>query len=724
MASVHSISDDSQFPLTEKKREQTWRSTAAELQSTTITRLRRSPDLSFSPFLLFPDDPFVQVWTAFMATLMLYTVLITPYRVAFVDEDTTEWFVLDIVINALFFVDLAFNSLTAYYDEEKNIITSHYLILMRYAKSWLFLDFIACLPVSYIFEGTSNYNNLFKLSRLPRIYRLVRMFRLMRMMKVVKNRAAIMRFMTQFFRISLSMERLFWFVITLVFILHLIACAWVFIGRFNIDSEPDNWITRGGFQDEENLGLYIIAIYWTITTAATIGYGDIHAYNTFERCANSLIMLLGVFIYSYMIGALTNLLGSLDIRKAKLNQKLELLVELSKEYNLSKAFHTKLTSAIEYEHINTNEDLDGLVNSLPSNLRTNLLVIIYEKKIRNNVFFEGRSHHFVAWVAPLLHPARYIEEEFIYREGDLALEMFFITSGQVDFVLIKRPRCVSYTSVVKDYYFGELDLLFSDNKQRLHSTRSETKTELLSFKDEHFEELMRTFDAEAIEILALATERKSRVELWKQTAEVRYDQSRKVVRHESIPLKPDEREIKAAEFKKELEKRNSALSDEDTQNFTRQKSGIMVLPPSRTPTPRVSFPTSESSLSSRLSFASLAGSPEDIPGTPRVFLPAPTLRRPNRNPSTVKKPIAEKIMRKALKKRTVAGGDDIGRKVRYLTQAVEEMRVIVVQLCMKFNLQEALMPQPGEVKSNNVRRRRGSWNAPSTSIQESEESDD
>jgi len=717
MAKVQSISEDSQLPLTEKEREKTWRSTAAELQAKTVTRLRHSPGLRFSHFIIFPDDPFIQVWSAFMASLMLYTVIITPYRVAFVDIDTVEWVVLDNIMDGLFFTDLVFNSLTAYYDDEKTIITSHSRILMRYAKSWMALDFIACLPVSYIFEGTINYNNLLRLSRLPRIYRLIRMFRLMRMMKVVKNRSSIMRFMTQFFRISLSMERLFWFAITLIFVLHLIACAWVFVGRFNIDTDPENWITHGEFLEEDGLGLYVVAMYWTITTAATIGYGDIHAYSNFEMCSNVIIMLLGVFIYSYMIGALTNLLGSLDIRKAKLNQKLELLIELSGEYNISKAFHSKLTSAIEYEHDNTNEDLDGLINTLPSNLRTNLLVIIYEKKIRNNVFFESRSHHFVAWVAPLLRPARYVEEEFIYREGDLAMEMFFIVSGQIDFVLIRRPKNVSYISVLQDYYFGELDLLFSDNKQRLHNAQAQNKCELLSFKDEHLEDLLKTFETEALEILAMSEERRARMDERKQTALVEYEIRHKVARHHSIPMKPEERQQRGAEFKKELEKRMSTLSDEDMS-----APRTAVKPPESTPLAS----SSESSPESSKSFASKASPFKEDPPSPKVFLPSPSLRSTTRRTTMGKKPIAEKFVNRAYKKIITGSGDDIGRKVKSLTHAVEEMRTIVVQLCMKFNLQDALtMPQTRQSKGERGKRqRRASWQVPNTSIKESEESDE
>lgn len=63
--------------------------------------------------------------------------------------------------------------------------------------------------------------------------------------------------------------------------------------------------------------------------------------------------------------------------------------------------------------------------------------MIYHHKIKNNVFFEERDTRFVAWVAPRLHPIRVDEFEFVYQEGEVCTEMYFITEGEAGIVLIK-----------------------------------------------------------------------------------------------------------------------------------------------------------------------------------------------------------------------------------------------------------------------------------------------
>lgn len=92
-------------------------------------------------------------------------------------------------------------------------------------------------------------------------------------------------------------------------------------------------------------------------------------------------MIIGVFVYSYTIGSLSTLLLNLDSRREKLNKKIELLAELSKEFSMSKAFYNRLAGALEYNHKQSRNEMKELLDCLPSNLRNQLLIIIYEQKI-------------------------------------------------------------------------------------------------------------------------------------------------------------------------------------------------------------------------------------------------------------------------------------------------------------------------------------------------------
>jgi hypothetical protein len=52
---------------------------------------------------------------------------------------------------------------------------------------------------------------------------------------------------------------------------------------------------------------YISAMYWSITTMTTVGYGDLHAENTIEMVFIIFYMLFNLGLTAYIIGNMTNL---------------------------------------------------------------------------------------------------------------------------------------------------------------------------------------------------------------------------------------------------------------------------------------------------------------------------------------------------------------------------------------------------------------------------------
>ena len=59
---------------------------------------------------------------------------------------------------------------------------------------------------------------------------------------------------------------------------------------------------------EDNLWIrYVTAIYWSITTLTTTGYGDLHAENTREMLFDIFYMFFNLGLTAYLIGNMTNL---------------------------------------------------------------------------------------------------------------------------------------------------------------------------------------------------------------------------------------------------------------------------------------------------------------------------------------------------------------------------------------------------------------------------------
>jgi CRP-like cAMP-binding protein len=194
---------------------------------------------------------------------------------------------------------------------------------------------------------------------------------------------------------------------------------------------------------------------------------------------------------------------------------------IHKEYSLSKTFYLQLARALEFVNKRSRHGIEEFVKDLPGALGNNVLIVAYEKILSDNFFFEKKSTDFVAWVAPRLKFYRVEMNEIIYSVDDYAIQMYFITRGVVEFVLFRIQRIIPYYELEGKYYFGEIDLLFSEDKKHLHSTRAGEVSEMLTLSRENFILLLNTFEVEAIDICGKAKERLERINEKLQDTEIK-----------------------------------------------------------------------------------------------------------------------------------------------------------------------------------------------------------
>jgi len=190
---------------------------------------------------------------------------------------------------------------------------------------------------------------------------------------------------------------------------------------------------------------------------------------------------------------------------------------------------------LEYDNSQSRKDVDELIEDLPPSLRKGLLIITYEGMIRHNAFFSDKQSHFVAWVAPKLKPLKVAKGEMIYKAGEYATEMYFLVKGEVAMVIMIDDVIIPFILLAPGYYFGEVDLLFSENKTHLHTVKATDHCELLAFSKEDFEQMMQLYEEESNEICMLASERLFRTDQKMKEAEENYRKTAKVKSQLSYP---------------------------------------------------------------------------------------------------------------------------------------------------------------------------------------------
>lgn len=476
-------------------------------------------------YLLHPDGQFHRFWNIVISLLLLYTASVMPYRLAFTDgTDEGAWLYIEYTVNVLFCMDVVLNCFSAIYSSEGDLVVSLREVVWRYAKGWMALDVVACFPFNLI-DSTGNmsnssgsgYNGLIRLIRVPRLYRLLRLSRLF---KALKSSDGCMSRLQDYCTLKSSALRLFSFFLSVLGIVHLIACLWCFCPSLEGYS-MDSWVVRLGYQDEDNSAIYIAAFYWAFTTLTTVGYGDITPVTPLEKVIAVVWMLLGICSFSFAIGSLTGMIAKLDTKETILVHKLEHIDEFSKEAHLTKDMRTRLRHALRYstEHLGYSwHEKHHLFAELPKRLRVQVALAMYQGAVQNLIFFTERNEQFIASTVPFLLPLFVPESDFVYLRKDHPVDMYFITKGRCAVTITHKSQIVQLRIIPCGAYFGEIELI--ESVPRLFAVRTVADCDLLTLGKPVLKSVEMDFPRIYEEICNVANTRK---ELYREIAKDYYE---------------------------------------------------------------------------------------------------------------------------------------------------------------------------------------------------------
>ena len=109
--------------------------------------------------------------------------------------------------------------------------------------------------------------------------------------------------MHRWFNIGQGIERLTIFLFSFFFMCHLCSCFWITIASFSDDAIKNKfsgtWLEPFYGEKTQRLDIYLVSLYWTVTTITTVGYGDISGTNLPEMIFCCLVMIIGVIAFGF-----------------------------------------------------------------------------------------------------------------------------------------------------------------------------------------------------------------------------------------------------------------------------------------------------------------------------------------------------------------------------------------------------------------------------------------
>lgn len=250
------------------------------------------------------------VWEVLGDLFVLTSVVTTFYYLA-VSSQGVHTLVMDNIVWAFFVVDFLINCLTVVEDSKGRSIHSLRYILLAYAKSAMVWDFIAILPLRFAdFAEIEHYLRIVRLRKVPGTLNFVDGSGIGLLISYALNVGKTENSKD----VGLTSKIIglaFQLVAELVLGTFLLGCFWLWYSEkvHSLSAAGNSFISLPDNVDNANWQQMERAWYFMLTTMCSIGYGDYHAFNSYEQLCLIGLLFVGVAVFSMTIGKINSMVS-------------------------------------------------------------------------------------------------------------------------------------------------------------------------------------------------------------------------------------------------------------------------------------------------------------------------------------------------------------------------------------------------------------------------------
>ena len=336
---------------------------------------------------------------------------------------------------------------------------------------WFLVDVIAAFPFRLI-PGTAMLEYL-RLTKMATVAQFIRQFR----EREVR------------FSISLTLILFFFWVVLLI---HWLSCGWM--GVYGVDASQDMFTN------------YVSALYWTVSTLTSVGYGDIVPVTNGQRLYAVMVQLTGFGVLGYLVGKVVSIISRTDQVRARYEENIELFTTAIRRRTLPQDLQKRILAYYTYlRDQKVGYDESAFLRGLPESLRTEVELSLKKEFIEGIPLFREASEKFIVEIALKLELIVVTPGATLLKAGDTANEMYFIISGDLE-VLNKEGAVIA--ALKEGDFFGEIALF--KKRPRSATVRAVTYCNLYKLERHMFEEVIANHPEVAAQIREVASARERR----------------------------------------------------------------------------------------------------------------------------------------------------------------------------------------------------------------------
>ncbi|KAM3145988.1 hypothetical protein pb186bvf_001966 [Paramecium bursaria] len=371
-----------------------------------------------------PDNIYRIIFDAIVMILIVINLMYVPLKIGFslkgqITSDKSQ-FVFEQLPSIAYIIEICLNFITAYY--ENGVINENYReIVKHYLRSDFIQDVIVVSP--------------FFLQQLNIPYlEIVQLFRVWRVSKIVQSIEETTSIREKF-AAPFDLAKL---VFQVIFVSHICACLWNFIGDYQLSNSPTdhtNWVIRYEMENSSWESRYILCFYWSTITALTVGYGDITPGNDLERFVTTIIVLFCSIVFGYIISSIGAIFAQMSEKNTKFKNNMASIKSYIKKRKLNKQLQTKVQKYFEYlftSQMFKTEECELMMDQLSDDIKREVKIDIYQRVIDNcSIIKDNFSKEVIQSLCLSMHTKKFAPGEQVLKQNQIVDQLLFVLSGDM-----------------------------------------------------------------------------------------------------------------------------------------------------------------------------------------------------------------------------------------------------------------------------------------------------